>query len=203
MLTTHLAMMEEDLLLGTLDKIPRKFGVSKEALRDRSLLPEGYQATTNWWKSAQVAPRPRSTIEVPGVTDRRFVGTLAEMHNIGGEAAYCFVHCPELKSLYGRDVYLKSSQAAGFKVGDVASFRVVFKRERWPEAVELGAPSGASQGPPVTARADAEELASRGLATATLGSPHPDAAAAESGDIVCASCVGRPAGDGAVFPSSQ
>uniref|UniRef100_A0A7S4UYX7 Uncharacterized protein n=1 Tax=Alexandrium monilatum TaxID=311494 RepID=A0A7S4UYX7_9DINO len=76
MLTTHLAMMEEDLMLGTLDKIPRKLGVSKEALRDRSLLPEGNQATTNWWKSAQVAPRPRSTIEVPGVTDRRFVGPL-------------------------------------------------------------------------------------------------------------------------------
>jgi len=204
MLTTHLAMMEEDLVLGTLDRIPRKFGVSKEAMRDRSLLPEGYQATTNWWKSAQVAPRPRSTVEVPGITDRRFVGLLAEMREIGGEAAYGFINCPELKSHYGRDVFVKNCHTAGFKVGDTVSFRVVFKKERHPEAVELGQPSDASLSDPLMViRVDAQELTRKGYLLQTVRIPDTGAAAAQPGDVVCVSYVGRLASDRTIFDAAS
>lgn len=204
MLTAHLARLEEDDVLGTMDKIPRKFGVSKEALRDRSLLPEGYEATTNWWKSAQVAGRARSAFEVPGVTDRRFVGVLSEMHAIGGEAAYGFIQCPELKSQYSREVFVRNSQVAGFKVGSAVSFRVIFKKERCPEAVELGEPSEASAGDPsMMVCVDAQELAKKGYVMRTTRSPESGAAAAQSGDVVCVSYVGRLASDRTVFDAAS
>mmetsp|Transcript_44046 Transcript_44046/g.137127 ORF Transcript_44046/g.137127 Transcript_44046/m.137127 type:complete len:348 (+) Transcript_44046:1755-2798(+) len=206
MLTRHLAMLEEDMVLGTLDKIPRKFGVSKEMLRDRSLLPEGYEATTNWWKSGQVAPRPRSVVEVPGVTDRRFAGTLTEMRKIGGEASYGFIHCQELKRKYGREVFVKHFNASGFKAGDAVSFRVIFKKERQPEAVELAEPDDTASPVGISSeevQVDAQELARRGFVLQTVKTPDPSAAAAKTGDVVCVSYVGRLASDKTVFDAAS
>lgn len=201
MLYTHLGLMEDDLVLGTLDRIPRKFGVSKEAIRDRRLLPEGYEATTNWWKTAQVAPRAKTVVEVPGITDRRLVGVIKAFREIGGEMAYGFINCPEIMEFCNKDIFVRSCHVLNFRVGDVVSFRVIFKEERRPEAVELRQPSDATGGKDI--RINETELTQKGYLIHTTKFPDDNTCSPQFGDTVCVSYTARLALDGTVFDAAK
>lgn len=188
-------------MLGTLDRIPRKFGISKEATRDRRLLPEGYEATTNGWKAPRVAPRARTVHEVPGITDRRLSGVIKAFREIGGEMAYGFIQCPEVMKFCGRDIFVRSSHVQSFKVGDPVSFRIIFKEKRRPEAVELSKPSDATVGKEF--HISERELLQKGYVVRTLSDPADKPCSPQSGDTVCVSYTARLAADGTVIDAAE
>jgi len=75
----------------------------------------------------------KSAVEVPGVTDRRFVG---HVKSRGRE--YGFLLCEELSQFFGQnDVFVHTNNLANFKVGDGASFVVLVNDKGKPQAADL------------------------------------------------------------------
>lgn len=76
----------------------------------------------------------KSAVEVPGVTDRRFVGTVKSRGK-----DYGFVLCEEFAFAYqhGDNVYVHVTSLRDFKPGDQVSFAVLVNEKGKPQAVDL------------------------------------------------------------------
>jgi len=77
---------------------------------------------------------PRSLVDMPGVTDRLFVGTIIAYSDSGG---FGFILNEELKEMFGKDVFLHSAQRAGFEVGQQVRFGVFLNKNGKPSAKNL------------------------------------------------------------------
>lgn len=148
------------------------------------------------------------------MTDRRFEGRLAYSgHDFG------FITCPELHARYHRDVWAPGDAIQNFQVGDDISFGILFKKEGYPQAMDVAlsqqaasaqarprpgagpaGPSGiAPARPAADVHVDEEVLARRGYAVRTVGNPGDGVTCPQQGDRICVSYVGRLVGNGKVF----
>lgn len=158
------------------------------------------------------AEPPRTVYEVPGVTDRRFEGTLAKVAQ-----DYGFVSCPELYRRYRRDTFVAADALGAFNVGDAVSFGVIFKKAGAPQAVSLAEPGASAPSAPAAPTELAcawprdrapqplpppSELEHRGYVLRTVGQPL-HGARPERGDRVCISYVARLASDGRAFDAAE
>jgi len=80
------------------------------------------------------AAAPASAAEVPGVTDQRFIGTVVSFNQ---GANFGFIHCPDLRDLYQKDVWVHREQLGQFSVGDEVSFGVLINKDGFPQAKEV------------------------------------------------------------------
>mmetsp|Transcript_149010 Transcript_149010/g.271183 ORF Transcript_149010/g.271183 Transcript_149010/m.271183 type:complete len:85 (-) Transcript_149010:36-290(-) len=71
-------------------------------------------------------------MDVPGVTDRRFEGTVK---SCGKE--YGFLICEELMERYGKDTFTHIKLLDGYTVGDAVDFRVIVNDQGKPQAIDL------------------------------------------------------------------
>eukprot|EP00928_Gymnodinium_smaydae_P030910 TRINITY_DN2284_c0_g2_i3.p1 TRINITY_DN2284_c0_g2~~TRINITY_DN2284_c0_g2_i3.p1 ORF type:complete len:1209 (+),score=162.76 TRINITY_DN2284_c0_g2_i3:61-3687(+) len=55
---------------------------------------------------------------------------------------YGFITCPEVYSLYGKDVWVHGSQFGGFSVGDHVSFTLILSEDGKPQGIDLRATDG-------------------------------------------------------------
>jgi len=104
------------------------YGSKAEGPTLRRVSPPQPQAT---------AHTPKTSRELPGVTDRRFTGVIVSYKP---EEGYGFIQCPELHDIFGRDVFLHRLQIGCFDVGDFVSFSVFLNKNSQPQAKELGVP---------------------------------------------------------------
>jgi len=77
---------------------------------------------------------PRTSVELPGVTDRRFVGRIVSYSVDDG---YGFIACTELWLCFQRDVFLHKCQIQSFRVGTTVSFGVFLNKNGQPQAKDL------------------------------------------------------------------
>jgi len=95
------------------------------------------------------AHTPKTSRELPGVTDRRFTGVIVSYKP---EEGYGFIQCPELHDVFGRDVFLHRLQIGRFDVGSFVSFGVFLNKNSQPQAKELQMPQQpADEGRPFVA----------------------------------------------------
>merc|ERR1719162_2112428 len=48
-----------------------------------------------------------------------------------------FIDCPQLKELFGRDVFVHGKQMRGHTVGSAVSFAIVLNKENQPQAFDI------------------------------------------------------------------
>lgn len=89
-------------------------------------------------------PAPKSSKEIPGVTDSRFVGQIVQYNE---EKGFGFIHCPELQPIFQKDIFLHRHQVAGFIVGENVSFGVFLSRSGQAQAKDLSVPMPAKPAP--------------------------------------------------------
>jgi len=77
---------------------------------------------------------PRTSAELPGVTDRRFPGRIVSYSVDDG---YGFIACTELWLCFQRDVFLHKCQIQSFRVGTTVSFGVFLNKNGHPQAKDL------------------------------------------------------------------
>jgi len=79
---------------------------------------------------------PKTSMEIPGVTDSRFVGSIKSFSEKGG---YGFITCEEVCSFFEgvSEVFLHRAQFAGFSVGDEVDFAVSINKDGKPQAQDL------------------------------------------------------------------
>jgi len=84
--------------------------------------------------AGDIGEASKSAVEVPGVTDRRFVGTVKSRGK-----DYGFVLCEEFAFAYqhGDNVYVHVTSLRDFKPGDQVSFAVLVNEKGKPQAVDL------------------------------------------------------------------
>lgn len=81
------------------------------------------------------SPVPDGCMEVPGITDRRFEGTITSVHP---EKGCGFIQCLELREAFqNKDIFIHRAHVGGFKAGDVVSFSVVVYIDGKPQAKDL------------------------------------------------------------------
>jgi len=81
---------------------------------------------------------PRTSKELPGVTDRRFAGRIVSYKE---EEGYGFISCPELYPRFRRDIFLHKLQIRSFGVGAPVSFGVFLNKNGQPQAKDLMTPA--------------------------------------------------------------
>eukprot|EP01062_Namystynia_karyoxenos_P027199 TRINITY_DN2095_c2_g1_i1.p1 TRINITY_DN2095_c2_g1~~TRINITY_DN2095_c2_g1_i1.p1 ORF type:complete len:226 (+),score=37.54 TRINITY_DN2095_c2_g1_i1:92-769(+) len=62
--------------------------------------------------------------------DKTYTGTVIQFDAVAG---YGFVHCKELYSLYGRDIFIHKRQFAGLAIGDRIEFTIVHNNRGQPQ----------------------------------------------------------------------
>jgi len=77
---------------------------------------------------------PRTSIEVAGVTDRRFQGAILRYSH---DTGYGFIACPEIKALYDKDVFVHKEQIGAFAVGNNVTFGVFLNKQGNPQSKDL------------------------------------------------------------------
>merc|ERR1719499_264626 len=102
------------------------------------------------------AHTPKTSRELPGVTDRRFTGVIVSYKP---EEGYGFIQCPELHDVFGRDVFLHRLQIGRFDVGSTVSFGVFLNKNSQPQAKELAVPQRPAEEGLATVVATARPLA--------------------------------------------
>eukprot|EP00930_Biecheleria_cincta_P040721 TRINITY_DN27892_c0_g3_i1.p1 TRINITY_DN27892_c0_g3~~TRINITY_DN27892_c0_g3_i1.p1 ORF type:complete len:396 (-),score=68.55 TRINITY_DN27892_c0_g3_i1:212-1399(-) len=95
--------------------------------------------------SRQSRSAPETAVRVPGITDRRFWGTLVKWNSNGG---FGFIECPEVSAALGvgSDVFLHSAQVGNFQVGARISFGVFLNKDGKPQAKDLQPDAAAPMG---------------------------------------------------------
>jgi pentatricopeptide repeat protein len=96
----------------------------------RKNIAEGDKKSTTTF----VRPAPPSSMEVPGVTDRRFVGVIRVFNR---ERGFGFIHSPELVDRFQERVFLHQLQIGPFDVGDSVSFGIFLNKDGKPQAKSL------------------------------------------------------------------
>eukprot|EP00931_Biecheleriopsis_adriatica_P077144 TRINITY_DN50764_c0_g1_i1.p1 TRINITY_DN50764_c0_g1~~TRINITY_DN50764_c0_g1_i1.p1 ORF type:complete len:256 (-),score=54.04 TRINITY_DN50764_c0_g1_i1:34-801(-) len=76
---------------------------------------------------------PVSEVEVPGLTDRRFEGTVKSFK----DGKFGFLICEELEHEYGKDVYVPWKYIRGFQVDERVTFAVIMNNENKIQACDL------------------------------------------------------------------
>lgn len=77
---------------------------------------------------------PETSAEMPGITDRRFVGRIICYKEAEG---YGFISCPPIYHRFIRDIFLHKNQTGSFRVDDVVSFSVFLNKNGYPQAKDL------------------------------------------------------------------
>jgi len=85
-----------------------------------------------------VSRAPVSCTEMPGITDRRFMGRIVSYKEDEG---YGFISCPELYPRFHRDVFLHRLQIGSFSVGSSVSFGIFLNKSGQPQAKDLERPA--------------------------------------------------------------
>lgn len=88
-------------------------------------------------------PAPASAGDVPGVTDRRFMGTIVAYNQ---EKGFGFISNPELKVIFGKDVFLHKEQVGIFGVGSQVAFGVFLNKQGQAQAKDLSEAGVITQG---------------------------------------------------------
>lgn len=96
----------------------------------RKNIAEGEKKST----ATFVRPAPPSSMEVAGVTDRRFVGIIRVFNR---ERGFGFIHSPELVDRFQERVFLHQLQIGPFEVGDSVSFGIFLNKDGKPQAKSL------------------------------------------------------------------
>merc|ERR1712232_713053 len=87
---------------------------------------------SEWWEPPE--PTMVSAVEVPGVTDRRFVGTVKSFK----EMKFGFLTCKELQAKFqDQDIYVHWNNLGSFRPGDAVSFRAIVNEQGGAKAVDL------------------------------------------------------------------
>mmetsp|Transcript_96977 Transcript_96977/g.217305 ORF Transcript_96977/g.217305 Transcript_96977/m.217305 type:complete len:266 (-) Transcript_96977:39-836(-) len=84
-----------------------------------------------------VSRAPVSCTEMPGITDRRFMGRIVSYKEDEG---YGFISCPDLYPRFQRDVFLHKYQIGKFGVDSFVSFGVFLNKNGHPQAKDLETP---------------------------------------------------------------
>jgi len=77
---------------------------------------------------------PKTKIVTPGITDRRFEGTVlcfCPQKNFG------YISCSELRARFNKDMWVHKEQLANFGIGQLVSFMVILNKQGHPQAVDL------------------------------------------------------------------
>lgn len=106
----------------------RFYGTNADSAMTRRVPPPPAQAATH---------TPKTSRELPGVTDRRFTGVIVSYKP---EEGYGFIQCPELHEIFCRDVFLHRLQIGRFDVGASVSFGVFLNKNCQPQAKEVALP---------------------------------------------------------------
>merc|ERR1719188_1106097 len=85
---------------------------------------------------------PPTSFEMPGVTDRRFEGTIKR---ISVDRGYGFIDCPELADQFGADTFCHIKQMESFlnrdrpveHIGLAVTFNVFLNKDQKPQAKDL------------------------------------------------------------------
>lgn len=104
------------------------------------LLANGYAEMMTWdggGRLGQPAGQRGSQLEVPGVTDTRWIGTVKSFK----EGKFGFLNCTELQEMYdGQEIYVHWDQMGGYTAGDTISFAVIVNEANRLKAVDLQGP---------------------------------------------------------------
>lgn len=78
---------------------------------------------------------PGTMMEVSGITDQRFQGTVTTVHP---ERGFGFIDCPGLHSVFNnKSIFVHPANISTFQAGDVVSFSVVLYQDGKPQAKDL------------------------------------------------------------------
>ncbi|CAK9065312.1 Hypothetical protein SCF082_LOCUS33451 [Durusdinium trenchii] len=75
------------------------------------------------------------------LTKRRATGRIKQ---VTGATGVGFIDCPELKAVFGHDVYVHKNQVGAFPIGTEVNFAILLSKDMKPQAFDLQ-PTGASQ----------------------------------------------------------
>merc|ERR1712039_190874 len=82
---------------------------------------------------------PETSVEMPGVTDRSFTGTVKSFNENKG---FGFIACDEIMEQFGGDVFLHHQQFRGLEVGQEVTFEVFLNKDQKPQAKGVAAAGG-------------------------------------------------------------
>lgn len=77
------------------------------------------------------------------MSKRRATGMIKSFTPTG----FGFIACPELRAVFGHDVYVHKNQIANFQQGEEVSFAVLLSKDMKPQAFDLQSLSGGKGGP--------------------------------------------------------
>ena len=75
------------------------------------------------------------------LTKRRATGRILQVNSSNGMG---FIDCPELKAVFGNDVYVHRNQVGAFPIGTEVNFAILLSKDMKPQAYDLQ-PTGTSQ----------------------------------------------------------
>merc|ERR1719362_2336588 len=116
-----------------------KAGAAKPSEEEEALGAAGVGTSVPKTDPTHHAYWPANTDIFPGITDRRWQGTIRlfiedKLHGYG------FIKCDELRAKFpdkDKDVFLHRNQRKGFKQGDVVNFAVFMNFKANPQATDL------------------------------------------------------------------
>lgn len=117
--------------------LPECSGLDRSGGRSRSPRRGGSrEGEQNGRVLATAVPLPTDIEFWPGISDRRFEGTVLSVHP---ERTCGFIQCPpQLRDVFGnRDIFVTRAMMSNFHAGDVVSFGVDVYRDGKPQAKEL------------------------------------------------------------------
>ncbi|CAK9086051.1 unnamed protein product [Durusdinium trenchii] len=76
------------------------------------------------------------------LTKRRATGRIKQ---VTGATGVGFIDCPELKAVFGHDVYVHKNQVGAFPIGTEVNFAILLSKDMKPQAFDLQ-PTGAARG---------------------------------------------------------
>lgn len=142
----------------------------------------------------------KTSVDVPGVTDRLFWGQIIAFHATKG---FGFIECDEIKKKYHKDLLLDKGDIKGFKTRDMVCFRVVITNRGWPQAVDLSAPKRGPVRFMNQLLLDEKDFEKARYVVHTMRYPPPGARSPQVGDRVCIAYKGRLIGKTDVFDSAE
>merc|ERR1719265_296543 len=80
----------------------------------------------------------------PGGMSGRYTGRIKSFN---AKQGFGFIECPEVHSMYGRDVFLHKAQIGDFKVGTEVIFNIEPNKQGMPQARDLSTLDGQQPGP--------------------------------------------------------
>merc|ERR1712178_668669 len=116
-----------------------EFGVflnKDEKPQAMDIVPEEKNALARKLQKQEMKLTPETSVEVPGVTDVRWQGSLKSYNQKTG---FGFIECADVKDLYDADVFVHRAQVTDFspEPGTALEFAVFLNKDEKPQAKDI------------------------------------------------------------------